>query len=140
MKNFLLFTISLLSILTAMAQTGTWKVKMNTKTILSASNEDEVKNKKTIKLTEWKKSGNLEVVFTELEKDIWFYRHILLFDNEDNPLFQKDSTNVVKIPLKTLRKLAAGKKEIHIYTTISPKDPNLAIRIRRVHLCTLRLP
>jgi hypothetical protein len=140
MKKLLLFTISVLSVLVTMAQNGTWKIKLNTKTILSATKEDEVKNKKTIKLAEWKKTGNLEIIFTEQDKDIWFYRHILLFDNEDNPLFQKDSTNIVKIPLKTLRKLAAGKKEIKIYTTISPKDPNLAIRIRRVHLCTLRLP
>jgi hypothetical protein len=140
MKKILLFTISVFSILTTMAQTGIWKVKMNTKTILSATKEDEVKNKKTIKLTEWKKSGNLEIVFTELDKDIWFYRNILVFDNEDNELFRKDSTNTVKIPLKTLRKLATGKKEISIYTTITPKDPTVAIRIRRVHLCTLRLP
>jgi hypothetical protein len=140
MKKGLLLLVSICSVFTAMAQSGTWKVKMNAKTILSAVAEDTEKNKKTVKLSEWKKSGNLEVIYTETDKDIWFYRHILFFDKDDNEILRKDSTNTVKISLKQLRKLFAGKKEIDIYTTISPKDPNVAIRIRRVHLCTLKLP
>ncbi len=140
MKKGLLLLVSVCSIFTAMAQSGTWKVKINTKTIVSAVAEDTEKNKKIVKLSEWKKSGNLEIIYTETDKDIWFYRHIYFFDKDDNEIFRKDSTNNVKISLKQLRKLFAGKKEINIYTTISPKDPNLAIRIRRVHLCTLKLP
>jgi hypothetical protein len=123
-----------------LAQEGKWKICVNKKTLLEAVREDEAKNVKTISLKEWKKSGNLEVIFTETEKDIWFYRHIAIFDKDDNEIYRKDSTNTIKIALQQLKKLTTGKKQLFIYTTISPKDPNVAIRIRRVHLCTLKLP
>jgi len=67
-------------------------------------------------------------------------RSFLLVDESDNEILRADSTLHARISLAELRRLFAGKKQLVIYTTISPLDPNLAIRIRRVHLCTLQLP
>ncbi len=120
------------------AQTGSWKIKLNNKLILAAANEDEIKNIKKISATEWKKKGNLEINFTETDPDTW-YRAFRFCDEADNELLVTDSSSTVKIPVSKLRALFKGKKKIVIYTTISPRDPNLAVRIRRVHLCTLRL-
>jgi len=121
------------------AQSGSWIIRLNNKTILSTRQEDAIKNVKKIKLTDWKKSGKLEIIFTEDEKNTWM-RYFLLVDEKDNELLRKDSTTHAKISLAVLRKAFAGKKLIKIYTTISPLDPNIAIRMRRVHLCTLQLP
>ena len=112
---------------------------MNNKIILSARQEDAKKNIKKIKSADWKKSGKLEILFTEDEKNTWM-RSFQFVDEQDNDIQRKDSTLHATLSLVELRKLFTGKKEIKIYTTISPLDPNIAIRIRRVHLCTLQLP
>lgn len=140
MKKAVLIAIILSLGFMSFAQNGDWKVCINKKTLLQTSAEDEEKNVKTITAKEWKKSGYLELTFTETEKDIWFYRHFMIVDKDETDFYRLDSTNKIKIPLAELRKKAAEKKELIIYTTISPKDPNLAIRIRRVHLITLKLP
>lgn len=139
MKNFTLLISLLFSTLFAVAQSGSWVIKMNSKTILSTRQENEVKNVKKISLVDWKKSGKLEIIFAEDEKNTWM-RYFQLVDESGNEIVRKDSTTHAKISVAELRKLFAGKKQIKIYTTISPLDPNIAIRIRRVHLCTLQLP
>ncbi len=136
MKKIILITFLLFSVLFAVAQSGSWVIKMNSKTVLSTRQEDVVKK---ISLADWKKSGKLEIIFAEDEKNTWM-RYFQLVDEFDNEILRKDSTTHAKISLAKLRKLFAGKKTIKIYTTISPLDPNIAIRIRRVHLCTLQLP
>jgi hypothetical protein len=139
MKKVLFLTGILFTTLFVHAQKGSWVIRLNNKTILSARQEDVVKNVRTIKAAEWKKSGQFEIAFKEDDKDMWI-RSFQFTDEQDNDLLRKDSTVHVRIPLAELRKLLAGKKQLIIYTTISPTDPNLAIRIRRVHLCTLQLP
>jgi hypothetical protein len=139
MKKIILLSGLLFSMLFAVAQSGSWIIKMNSKTILSTRQEDAVKNVKKISPAEWKKLGNLEIIFTEDEKNTWM-RYFQLVDESDNEIVRKDSTTHAKISLAQLRKEFAGKKKITIYTTISPLDPNIAIRMRRVHLCTLQLP
>lgn len=139
MKKFLLLTGILFTAFLVQAQKGSWVIRLNNKTILSSHQEDAAKNVRKIKAGDWKKSGQLEILFKEDEKDTWI-RSFLLLDEHDNDLLRKDSTVHARIPLAELRKMFAGKKQLIIYTTISPIDPNLAIRIRRVHLCTLQLP
>ncbi|MEO7393975.1 MAG: hypothetical protein ABIU11_03480 [Chitinophagaceae bacterium] len=137
-KIFVIVSLFFTAIVTN-AQMGSWKIRVSCKTILATSNEDEKINTKKITAAQWKKSGNLEIIFKETDPDTW-RRSFLLFDAEDNQLLSKKSTNHAKISLASLRKLFAGKKEIRIYTVISPLDPNIAIRVPRVHLCTLQLP
>lgn len=138
-KIILLLFISFFGINTS-AQEGKWKVCVNKKTVLETSKEDEQKNVKTISAKEWKKNGFLELVFTETGNDIWFYRHFVIVDKDETDYYQLDSTNTIKIPLNEFRNKLKGKKEIAIYTTFSPKDPTIAIRMRRIHLITLKLP
>ncbi|HET9429771.1 MAG TPA: hypothetical protein VFO70_01285 [Chitinophagaceae bacterium] len=121
------------------AQSGSWRIKLNKKVLLSTSTESENKNVRFIKRSDWQKNGFLEINFKETEPEVW-KRSFLFVDEADNQLLSKDSVTHAKIKISTLRKIFAGKKEIRIYTIVAPLDPNLAIRIRRVHLCTLRLP
>ncbi|OSZ81520.1 hypothetical protein CAP36_09890 [Chitinophagaceae bacterium IBVUCB2] len=136
-KLFLLLTLILTTLITD-AQKNSWNIKLNNKIVLSTTKEDEEKNIVKIKTQEGKKEGYLEIKFTEAEPDTW-WRSFLFYDEDDNEVLRKDSVTSYKIKLGLLRKSFSGKKLIRIYTTISPKDPNLAVRIRRVHLCTLRL-
>ncbi|MEO7983093.1 MAG: hypothetical protein ABI688_03320 [Bacteroidota bacterium] len=139
MKKILVLTMLLFTVLFLQAQNGSWTIRLNNKTILSSRQEDPVKNIKKIKAGDWKKSGKLEILFTEEEKNTWI-RSFQFVDEQDNVILRKDSTTHAGISLTELRKLFAGKKQIKIYTTVSPLDPNIAIRMRRVHLCTLQLP
>jgi len=100
--------------------------------LLTTSKESEQKN--IIKADKWKKGQTLEIKFTEAEPNTW-WRSFLLYDEDDNEIIRKDSVLTYRLPVKQLIKKFAGKKEIKIYTTVSPKDPNLADRIRKAHLC-----
>lgn len=122
----------------AHAQEGKWKIKINGKTLLYTSIEDEKNNTKKISSSDWRKSGYLEIIYTETDPSFW-KRSILFTDEKDNQLLSREGTTKAKIPLSTLRKLFAGKKEVVIYTVASPVNPDIAVRIRRVHLCTLKL-
>ena len=139
MKRFLFIITLLFATYLLPAQTGSWKIKLNGKTLLSTSTENANANKKKLKISDWNKSGSLEILFTENEKDTWI-RSFLFYDKADNEILRKDSTVHAIISIKKLKKIFAGKKEIIIYTTIAPVNPNIAIRMRRVHLCTLQLP
>ena len=138
MKILLLLLTLILKTVTADAQENSWKIKLNNKTLVATSQEDESKNSIKINDGEWKKNGCLEINFKEAEPDTW-WRSFLFYDENDNEVLRKDSVTSYKIKIGLLRKSFVGKKEIRIYTTVSPKDPNLAVRVRRVHLCTLRL-
>ncbi len=129
----------LISIMNTNAQTGSWTIKLNNKKVITTSVEDETKNCKKLKSTDWKKPGNLEITFTEDVPDAW-YRFFLFYDEEQNELFKADSITNLSLSLEKLRKIFSGKKALKIYTVIAPKDPTIAIRIRRVHLYTFMLP
>ena len=118
---------------------SSWKVKLNGKTLLSTSTEDEKINSKKITISEWKKNGSLEISYTDVDPSFWI-RSFLFVDENDQQLFTADSTTKVKITLAKLRKIFAGKKKIVIYIVGRPTNPDIAVRIRRVHLCTLKLP
>lgn len=137
MKRIFIIVVMLFSICNTQAQTGSWKIKLNSNLLLSASKEDEKVNCKKTKPSQWAKNGFLEISFTEDEPDTW-WRSFLFYDEQDFELLRKDSVIYYKVPAKELQRIFTGKKEIRIYTTIAPRDTNLAVRIRRVHLCTLR--
>ncbi len=139
MKKLFFIPFLLFAGLLIQAQTDNWKIKLHGKLLLSASKENEKANCKKVKSSLWNKNGFLEINFNEAGPDTW-WRSFLFYDEQDNEIIRKDSTTYYKVSVSELRKLFGGKKEIRLYTTVSPKDPNLAVRIRRVHLCTLRLP
>jgi hypothetical protein len=139
MKKFFLVNFVLLLAITCFCQEGKWMIKINGKPLLITSTEDKAANTKIIKSSVWRKSGYLELVYSESEPNAW-KRSFQLVDENDNQLLSRDSTTNFKIPLKELRKIFAGKKELTIYTVIAPANPDIMIRIRRVHLCTMKLP
>lgn len=141
MKNLLLLVTFLSTAFISQAQ-DSWKIKLNQKVLLSAAAEDETKNSKKIKRTELNKPGYLEVLYKEMPVKTGWQRSLLLFDENDMELWRKDNSKAaVKISNATLKKLFAGKTRIKIYTISLPTDPNkaAAVRVRRVHLCTLEL-
>lgn len=137
--KLLLFTAILISTINMNAQTGSWTIKLNNKNIITTSIEDETKNLKKLKAADWEKAGNLEIQFEEDNPDDWF-RSFLFYDEDQNELFRADSITCLCISLEKLKKLFTGKKTLKIYTVIAPKDPTIAIRIRRVHLYSFILP
>lgn len=118
---------------------GSWTIKLNNKEIVSTSKEDTQANCKKLKSSIWGKTANLEINFKEDEPDAWV-RSFLFYDEDDNEIFRADSTTKFTISLQKLRTLYQSKKSLIIYTVISPTDPNIAIRMRRVHLYSFMLP
>ncbi len=141
MNKFLVTTALLLIYLYLPAQEleDSWRIRLNNKLRLATSKENEKANLIKVKSSEWTTKGWLEITFKESYPGVW-KRSFLLYDDQDNELWRKDSVTHSKLSTTTLRKLFSGKKEIRIYTTVSPVDPNIAVKMRRVHLCTLRLP
>jgi hypothetical protein len=141
MKKFILAAL-LLSTFTIMHAQDSWKIKLNSKLILTGTGEDEIKNTKNIKRTELVRTGTLDILYKEsVPRESW-RRSLLFFDENDNQLFSKDSVvTVAKINNATLNKLFTGKKKIRIYTVATPTDPDLAarVRLRRIHLATIEL-
>lgn len=137
MKFFIaIFTLSMSALFTS-AQ-DSWKISLNKVTVITSSESNELTNIKKIKSTEWKKNGYLEVTYKETTPNNWL--HSLQFSDETgNPLLVKDSTSAAKIPIATLRKLFAGKKQVKIYMILSPPNPMMMAPSRIIHLGTLKL-
>ena len=141
MKNLILLLTFLSTVFVSQAQ-DSWKIKLNKKVLLSATAEDEVKNIKKIKSVELNKPGYLEVLYKEMPVKTGWQRSLLFFDENDTELWRKDNSKAAtKISNAILKKLFTGKNKIKIYTISLPTDPNkaAAVRVRRVHLCTLEL-
>jgi hypothetical protein len=141
MKILLLTPIAFLTVLFVSAQ-DSWRIKLNNKTVLLSSREDEQANTKKIKAAAWRKNGYLQVVYKDPDAAEDSYRTLIISDEADNELVRQDSVNSLKIPIRTLKKALGGNRKIQIFTTVLPSDPELAarVRVRRVHLCTLELP
>lgn len=138
MKKATFLFAAIFTVILAQAQNNSWKIKMNKKVVLSTSVENEKANVRKIKKDDLKKTGFLEILFTEADPDTW-YRSFLFYDKDDHELLRVDSSVNPKIAFTQLRQLYRNRKEIIIYTTVTPRDPNLAVRVRRVHLCTLQI-
>jgi hypothetical protein len=137
MKNLFL-TISLILGLTGASQSG-WDIKMNGRLLLNIPPETETAVVKKITRTEWYKNGSLEIKYHNTEKNPW-KRSFSLTDEKDKEVYSAENTSYVKLSLARLRKLYKGKKQLRIYAIIAPPNPDMGAPIRRIHLCTLRLP
>ncbi len=119
-----------------------WKVKLNSKVILSAVTENEITNTKKLNTANLNKKGSLDILYKQAKTMDGWKRSLLFFDENDNELFRKDSIGATtRFSNSTIKEWVAGKKKLKIYTVSLPTDPNkaAAIRVRRVHLCTLEL-
>jgi len=137
--KFFIFSIALLSFISLSAQ-DSWKVMHNGKTILNTDVESVEKNTIEIKASELKKKSYLCISYNEAVKQGDWKRSIIVFDEKDNQLYKKENFTV-KIENSILMGLFNKSKVLKVYTTSLPKDPKLAaaVRIRRVHLATIRM-
>lgn len=139
MKLFLFFASLFIFHSNVNSQMGSWEIKINNKKVLESSKEDEKENCRKITASIWKKSGTLEVNFKEENPVFW--KHSFLFNDEnDIQLFQIEDTTNVSISFDKLRGLFQGKKKLVIYTTAAPRNPDIMVRMRIMHLCTIMLP
>lgn len=123
---------------TALQAQNSWKVIHNGRQKLQAAAESTVKNVLLFRRSDLKAGGALQVSFTEPKKQKDWQRVIAVFDDKDNELLQQTG-NALKIDNANLDALAKTAKVIKIFTWSLPTDPNMAaaVRVRRVHLCTL---
>jgi len=141
----ILFLIaSLLGFFQVNAQTpkgNTWTIEHNKTILLKASGESEAKNILAINETDLKQEGQVCIDYTEQKPLKDWKRTFAVFDEKDNDLmtYSGGSFKIGNAKLRSL--LGQGIKTIKIYTWALPTDPELAsrIRIKRMHLCTIKL-
>lgn len=110
----------------------TWMVQLNSKVLLTATAEDTVAN--VVKLKDLKK-GSLLVTYKEPQKEGWS-RTLMIYDEGDNQLLTKTGQSVA-VSTATLKSWAKKGNTLKVYTVQQSLNPKMAIRVRRVHLCTL---
>ena len=138
MKFWFLFLLILIS-LAGFGQ-GSWKVRLNEKTVLNTTVEDEEKNVIRLKKSDLRKKKDFTLHFREENKKTDWERTLLVYDEKDRELV-KQKGNHLKIKNSRLLTYFSEAAHLKIYTIALPTDPKLraAIRVRRVHLCTLVL-
>ena len=139
-KSIVLLVFILLSGLISRSQSVSVEIKLDNRIIFQDTSDNKDKIPVLVSISNRKKPRVLEFLFTELETNVWFYRNLQISDIDENQLFNKDSITSVKILLKQLKKLANSRKELQVYSTITPKDKTIAIRMKRQYICTLKLP
>jgi hypothetical protein len=122
-----------------MAQ-DSWKVSLNGRELLNTSTEDEAKNVILLKKPDLQKKKDFTVAYHEAKEQKGWERTMAAYDSRDAELNKQKGTRF-KLTSTALQSLFKKSKTIKIYTVALPSDPNLkaAVRVRRVHLCTLTL-
>ncbi|MBL0233734.1 MAG: hypothetical protein IPQ08_08710 [Chitinophagaceae bacterium] len=132
----LLSLISLMFFSSNLLAQGSWQIIVNRKLQISGSISDENKNVKTIKSSDWKSGGYLDIRY----KPQGNYKFVLqLTDETGNEQWKIDTTSA-KLKLSTIRKLFAGKKEMKIYMILNPPNDMMMAPSKILHLGTLKLP
>ena len=123
----------------ALAQ-DSWKVVHNGRQKLKTAVEKTTGNVVTLNRADLQKTGNLSVIYSEQDKQADWTRTISMVDKGETEL-HTHSGNLFTISNVNLAKLFKKVNTIYVYTWALPNDPELAarIRIRRVHLCTIKL-
>ena len=121
-----------------MAQ-DSWKVKLNGKEVLISSVENEDKNSIALSSADLKKKKNFNVTYLEKNKAKDWERFIVAVGENDELIKKKGNTFIISNA--ALQHLFNKSGSIKFYTWALPLDPKkrAAVRVRRVHLCTLVL-
>jgi hypothetical protein len=117
-----------------------WKVVHNGRQKLKTSVEQQAGNVVFLNRADLQKNGNLSIIFSEGEKQAGWTRTITMVDKGETEL-HTHTGNLFTISNANLKKLFNRANTIYVYTWALPDDPELAarIRIRRVHLSTIKL-
>ena len=110
-----------------------WTVQLNSTVLLTANTEDTAAN--VISLRELKK-GSLIVTYTSGKVQNERKRRVLIYNAADEELYSKESFSI-SIPVASLKKWKAVSPQISIYTVPVLDEQGAAVRLRRVHLCTI---
>lgn len=110
-----------------------WTVELNSKVLLSAKTEDEAAN--VISVKDFKK-GSLLVTYVPGKVQDERKRRLMIYDSGDNELYSKEAFNIT-VPVATLKKWKLNTTQIKIYTIPVLGEAGAAVRLRRVHLCTI---
>lgn len=111
---------------------NSWTVQLNNKVLLTATQEDAEKNVVTLKDL---KKGSLLISYRETpDKD--FARAIAVYDAADTEIYKKKERSIT-LPVSLLKQWAKKGSTVKVYTMLVPLNPAIAVRLRRVHLCTL---
>jgi hypothetical protein len=138
-----------ISLLNASAQNyniAYWKILLN-KQLVYSGNERIAENSRTttLQLSDKRYSkGFMDLTYKQVKPDNTWRRSFMLMDEADYPLASKDLVNnngQWLLPVTMLKKYAAGKKKLLLYTISLPKDPAVAatVKVRRELLCVLLL-
>lgn len=110
-----------------------WTVQLNSKVLLTANEEDTVKNKVTV---DDLKKGSLIVTYTSGKVENERKRRLAVYDVNDHELYSKEAHSI-SVPVASLKKWKYASPQIKIYTWPHPGEAGANVRLRRVHLCTI---
>lgn len=134
MKTILLAAATALC-LAAQAQTAErWTVALNSKALLNANTEDTTAN--TVTVNDLKK-GSLMVTYVPGQVEGQRKRRLMICDAGDNELYSREALSIV-VPVATLKKWKQASPQLKIYTIPVLGEAGAAVRLRRVHLCTIQ--
>ena len=111
---------------------NSWTVQVGKKTVLKTDVEDTTKNRLTIAPNN---RLPVTVTYNEPKRKDWA-RTLLVYDAADNELLRKDVTAITLSTIQ-LKNWSKKTKRLYVYTLPVSLNPSIAIRVRRVHLCTL---
>ena len=112
-----------------------WTIQLNSKTLLTATGEDTTRN--VVKANDLKK-GSLIVTYHPGKVENERKRRIMIYDINDRELYAKE-THSISIPVASLKKWRLTSPQVKVYTIPVLGEEGANVRLRRVHLCTIKL-
>jgi hypothetical protein len=136
MKVIAFMLLTFLSIATR-AQSDSWVIIHNGRVLLQATGENSGKNVVTIRRSDLNKTDYLIVKYSGVTAKGWV-RTIYLAGEKDEEM-ARHSGNIFRIADSSLKAIFKNRSRVVLYTYTMPADPKLkaAVRIRRIHLCTI---
>lgn len=110
-----------------------WTVQLNSKVLLTAKTEDTAAN--VVALKDLKK-GALIVTYIPGKVQDERKRRLMVYDRNDNELYSKEAFTI-SVPVASLKKWKRTSSQIKVYTVPVLGEAGAAVRLRRVHLCTI---
>ncbi len=112
-----------------------WSVVLNSKTVLTANQEDTLKN--VVKLDDLKK-GSLIVTYHPGKVEGERKRRIMIFDLNDRELYSKEEHSI-SVPVARLKEWMVASPWLKVYTIPVLGEEGANIKLRRMHLATILL-
>ena len=117
---------------------GSWKVRFGGRAVVLTSTQDYTKKDVSTRTSDLKNKQARPVTSREAEKQNGWERTMTAYGSRDAEL-KKQKGNQFQLTGTALQSLFKKSDTLKVYTMALPTDPKLkaAVRIRRVHLCTL---